>query len=63
VNHIDALPQDAVRSGLLAHPSIFINETLSRPNPYYVSSEDYSAKSTSPALEDLMEHLSEPDEE
>ena len=30
--HIDTLPQDAVRSGLLAHPAIFINETLSRLN-------------------------------
>jgi hypothetical protein len=60
--HIDTLPQDAVRSGLLAHPSIFINETLSRLNPYYVTSEAYSAKTRSPALEDLMEQLCEPDE-
>jgi len=52
--HIDTLPQDAVRSGLLAHPSIFINETLSRLNPYYLTRETYFAKTTSPALEDLM---------
>jgi len=52
--HIDTLAQDAVRSGLLAHPSIFINETLSRLNPYYLTRETYSAKTTSLALEDLM---------
>lgn len=32
----DVLPLDAVRTGLLAHPTVFINETLSRMNPHYL---------------------------
>jgi hypothetical protein len=34
--HLDTLPQNSVRQGLVAHPSIFVNETLSRINPHYV---------------------------
>lgn len=55
--HVDTLPRDAVRSGLLTHRSIFINETLSRLNPYYVTREAYSAKTPSPGIEDLIEQL------
>jgi MEDS: MEthanogen/methylotroph, DcmR Sensory domain len=36
--HRDTLPRDLVRQGLVAHPSIFVNETLSRVNPHYVQS-------------------------
>lgn len=31
----DSLPKQAVRHGFVSHASIFINETLSRINPYY----------------------------
>lgn len=34
--HVDTLPVEAVGQGLLMHPSIFINETLSRVNRHYV---------------------------
>jgi len=37
--HSDTLPRDAMRKGLLSHPVIFINETLSRINQYYTPSE------------------------
>jgi len=37
--HLDSLPREVTRRGLLAHRSIFINETLSRINPHYVSSK------------------------
>jgi hypothetical protein len=33
--HADTLPPEALRQGLCKHPSIFINETLSRINPDY----------------------------
>jgi hypothetical protein len=55
--HVDTLPRDAVRSGMLAHPAIFINETLSSLNPYYVAREAYYADTKLPAFEDLMEYL------
>lgn len=37
--HQDTLPREAARRGLLTHRTIFINETLSRINPHYVSSK------------------------
>ena len=33
--HLDMLPPEAVGHGLLSHPGLFINETLSRLNPDY----------------------------
>lgn len=35
--HKDTLPAETVRQGILIHPAIFINETLSRLNPAYTS--------------------------
>lgn len=54
--HMDTLPQDAVRDGLRSHQTIFINETLSRLNPHYVTRDAYSNNALSPVLEDLK-HL------
>ena len=34
--HADTLPPEAMQHGLLAHPSVFINETLSLINPHYI---------------------------
>jgi hypothetical protein len=31
----DALPREAIRQGLIAHPTIFLNATLSKLNPHY----------------------------
>lgn len=33
--HADALPSAVMRQGLVAHQSIYVNETLSRLNPYF----------------------------
>ena len=41
--HSDTLPKQAVRDGLAAHASIFINETLSRINPYYARADPSKA--------------------
>jgi hypothetical protein len=34
--HGDTLPRDVMRDGLESHASLFVNETLSMVNPYYV---------------------------
>jgi hypothetical protein len=34
--HADTLPREAIRQSLLAHPSIFVNETLSLVNPHFL---------------------------
>lgn len=41
--HSQSLPKQAVRDGLATHASIFINETLSRFNPYYAHKESFKA--------------------
>jgi hypothetical protein len=58
--HADTLPREMMRQSLLVHPSIFVNETLSLINPYYLHSEaranepDYSA-SLDPVITRLCE--------
>jgi hypothetical protein len=37
--HRDTLPREAIREGVISHRRIYINQTLSRLNPYYVSAE------------------------
>jgi hypothetical protein len=32
----DVLPQEAVQAGLLTHSAVFVNQTLSRINPYFL---------------------------
>ena len=44
--HRDTLPQQALRQGVLAHQTIFINETLSRINPHYLGSASASEQET-----------------
>jgi hypothetical protein len=43
--HTDTLPPEVLRHGLLTHPSLFINETLSRLNPHYVERESFTPQS------------------
>ena len=38
--HIDTLPPEVIRQAIYTHPAIYINETLSRINPYYLSPDD-----------------------
>ena len=44
--HADALPRGALRQALLTHPSIFVNETLSRINPDYLHATTSELEST-----------------
>ena len=48
--HADTLPREALREGLLAHPALFVNETLSRINPHYLHA-------TNPELESAANRL------
>lgn len=43
--HADTLPDDAVRQGLTAHPSVFLNKTLTLINPYYIRPESFTHES------------------
>ena len=43
--HADTLPHEVLRHGLMAHSSLYINDTLSRLNPYYLERESFMAKS------------------
>lgn len=56
--HADTLPNEVLRQGLLAHPSLYLNETLSRLNPYYVERESFTAESyNNPALDKTIREL------
>ena len=56
--HADTLPREALRHGLLAHPLIFVNETLSRLNPHYLRPDSYSDRAASnPELESAIDCL------
>jgi hypothetical protein len=56
--HLDTLPHEATRQGLLTHQMLFINETLARINPLYAPagmSNDQMA--TRPELDELLATL------
>ena len=55
--HVDTLPPEAVRQGLLAHQAIFINETLARVNPDYVAREHFTADTPLPLGPESIEDL------
>jgi hypothetical protein len=40
--HADTLPRELMRQGLLVHPTIFVNETLSLLNPHYMHDGSFS---------------------
>ena len=55
--HKDTLPQDAMRQSLIAHPSIVINETLTRINPHYLKSSWPVEPNTSHKLDETIAAL------
>lgn len=40
--HAETLPREVLRQGLLAHHSLFVNETLSLVNPQYLTAEAHA---------------------
>ncbi len=56
--HADTLPREMLRQGLLTHPSIFVNQTLSRINPHYLQTDSYSHEAAMNSdLESTINHL------
>lgn len=56
--HADTLPREALRQGLLSHPLIFVNETLSRINPHFLRADSYSdCAAKAPELESAIDCL------
>jgi len=59
--HRDAMPREAVREGLVSHRRIYINQTLSRLNPYYVTADapEDRRPAVRPELDDVIIGLTE----
>lgn len=56
--HADTLPSEVLRQGLVTHSSLYLNATLSRLNPYYVTRESFTAHTcNSPALDTAIRDL------
>jgi hypothetical protein len=56
--HADTLPHEAMQHGLLAHPSVFINETLSLINPHYIERHAFTPQAEkSPEVESVLSRL------
>lgn len=56
--HADSLPREALRQGLIAHQSLFINETLSRINPLYLAAHPYAVPPTMlPQVDATLEEI------
>jgi hypothetical protein len=51
------LPQDAMRQGLLVHPGIVINETLTIVNPHYLKSSWPADQETNNTLDEMLASL------
>lgn len=56
--HVDTLPAEVLRQGLVTHSSLYLNATLSRLNPYYVKRESFPAQPlNAPALDAAIRDL------
>lgn len=56
--HADTLPREAMRQGLLTHPSVFINETLALINPHYIHRHAFTPQAEkSPEVESVLSRL------
>jgi hypothetical protein len=55
--HHDTLPQDAMRQGLLTHPTLVINETLKIINPHYLKSGWPADLNTREKLDEMIAEL------
>ena len=56
--HAHTLPREVLKQGLVAHQSIFINETLSLINPNYLPAHSFQDQSTlNPELDGMINKL------
>lgn len=50
--HANTLPAEVLRQGLVTHSSLYLNETLSRLNPYYLKRDSFTTQTCNPAALD-----------
>jgi hypothetical protein len=56
--HVDTLPREMMRVGVMGHQSMFVNETLERLNPHYVKAELMTdVVAMHPELDAIIEQL------
>jgi hypothetical protein len=55
--HQDTLPDDTLHIALSRHPAVYINETLSRVNPFYSPIEAAATQWSTPRLKEMLSHL------
>ena len=55
--HMDTLPQEVVRQGLLVHPSLVISATITRINPHYLMSAWPVDEKTRQTLDEIIDSL------
>jgi hypothetical protein len=55
--HADTMPPQALREGLAAHRSLYVNETLSLVNPYYVPAGTFPDADRGSGLDALLLRL------
>jgi hypothetical protein len=55
--HKDTLPHDVMRQSLLVHPGIFLTDTLTRINPYYLKSSWPADQKTGDKLDQMIATL------
>jgi hypothetical protein len=56
--HADTLPRGVLQQGLVTHRSMFVNETLSRINPYYLHPDSYNDQAAmNPELGAVIDRL------
>lgn len=59
--HIETMPRKFLRHGVVSHPSIFINQTLSMINPIYRYSGSFERTQTeAPELDSFINRILEP---
>ncbi len=46
--HQDLLPRDAMFDGMLSHSHVFVNDTLTRLNPSYISAQSHHERAAAP---------------
>ncbi len=59
--HVETMPRKFLRSGVVSHPSIFINQTLSMINPTYRYSDSFArAQSGGQEMDSFINRILEP---
>lgn len=55
--HRDTLPREAMQFGLISHPALFLDDTLSKKNTHYVLPEKYDRAATYAEMEAAIESI------